>query len=239
VATSVRRSGHRPCTSTAPPTAARAGRLVSRTGLDRSSSTAGALPYGCDKTITFTSQTVGWASSFCAGGSAYLYRSNDGGSRWQPLTRIPLPRGTQTDAGVGLSPPVVAGAGVAVAVEIGGNPGATAIAVSTNTGRTWRTRLVPGPRESWRVDLIDTEHWRLSSGTTLLATNDAGRDWRSWRPAEAMKNSFGTSLVLNFLTPSLGFAVPDANGGQIWSTHDGGKTWQPIRITAGPYSLPR
>jgi len=212
--------------------------LVSRTGLGGANSTTGALPYGCDKTITFTSQTVGWASGFCAGGSAYLYRSSDGGSRWQPLARIPLPGGIRTDAGVGLSPPVVTQDDVAVAVEIGGNPGATAIAVSTTAGRSWRIQLVPGPREPWRVDLIDTEHWRLSNGTTLLATNDAGRNWRSWKSAATMKNSFGTSLVLNFLSPSLGFAVPDANGGPIWSTRDGGKTWLPIRITAGPYSLP-
>jgi photosystem II stability/assembly factor-like uncharacterized protein len=54
-----------------------------------------------------------------------------------------------------------------------------------------------------------------------------------------MKGSLGTPLALNFLSPRVGFAVPDADGGPIWSTRDGGETWQPITITAGPFTLPR
>ena len=54
-----------------------------------------------------------------------------------------------------------------------------------------------------------------------------------------MKDSIGTSLTLIFLSPRLGFAVPDANGGPLWWTRDGGETWKPITITAGPFTLPR
>jgi virginiamycin B lyase len=214
-------------------------RLVSRTGLYDVGSTRDALPYGCDKTITFTSPTVGWTSSFCAGTSAYLYASKDGGSHWHALPRVPPPKRAPTPEGEGLSAPAVTDSDIAVAVEIGGNPGVTAIATSSDGGRTWRSRLVPVAPKHSPVDLIDPQHWRLTDGTTLLATDDGGRHWHRWTPVQTMRGSLGTPLTLNFLTPRFGFAVPDANGGPLWLTHDGGATWQPITITAGPFTLPR
>jgi hypothetical protein len=129
---------------------------------------------------------------------------------------------------------------VPVSVEIGGSPGgATAIATSTNSGMSWRTRLVPGPLHYGRVDLIDMRHWRLSDGSSLLATDDAGRHWQRWTSLVKMKDSVGTTLALNFLSPRLGFAVPDANAGPLWWAHDGGTTWKAVKITAGPFTLPR
>jgi photosystem II stability/assembly factor-like uncharacterized protein len=212
--------------------------LVSRTGLYDTGSTPRALPYGCDKTISFTSATVGWAASFCNGGSPYLSRSRDGGARWHALPPVPLPQGAPRPEGEGLSLPAVDGSRLAVAVEIDGNPGATAIAASANGGRSWRAELVPGPAKHWRVDLVDSRHWRLTDGSVLLATDDGGLHWRRWKPAESMKDSIGTPLTLNFLTPRLGFAVADGNGGPLWWTRDGGTTWKPVKITAGPFTLP-
>ncbi len=135
------------------------------------------------------------------------------------------------------------GSELAVALEISGTParprGATVIATSANGGRSWRSRLVPGPTHWWRVDLIDPRHWCLSDGTALLATDDAGRHWRRWKAPVRMTDAVGAPLALNFLSPNLGFAVPEANSGPLWWTRNGGTTWQPITITAGPFTLPR
>ncbi len=217
--------------------------LVSRTGVYDSRSTRDALPYGCDKTIAFTSLTVGWAASVCAGGPPPLYESADGGAHWRKLAPVPLPKGASTPEGADLSLPVVSGSRLALSIGFSGTPksprGATAIATSANGGRSWHPRLVPGRLRFWRVDLLDVRHWRLSDGTTLLATDDAGSHWRRWKPPVQMKDSVGTPLTLNFLSPSLGFAIPNANAGPLWWTRNRGTTWQPITITAGPFTLPR
>lgn len=214
-------------------------KLVTRTGLYGSGSTPGALPYGCDKTITFTSAQVGWAATYCNGGTPRLYTTRDGGARWHKLASIELPRLQTPPAGEGVSLPAVAGSHLAVSVTIGGSPhGATAIATSANGGRSWDARLVPGSLLYWTEDLIDVRHWLLSDGATLLSTADAGEHWHRQRAPVAMRDSVGATLTLNFLSPELGFAVPNGNNGPLWSTRDGGTTWKPVRITAGPYTLP-
>lgn len=214
--------------------------LVSRTGLYDRGSTPEALPFRCDKTLAFTSPRIGWAASYCAGGTPYLSTSRDGGARWHALMPVPLPAGLPTaPAGEGLSLPAVSGSRLVLSVEIGGSPrGATAIATSANDGRSWRNRLVPGPIRYWRGDLIDVRHWVLSDGTALLATDDAGRHWRRWTTTVRMKDSVGATLALDFLSPHLGFAVADTNPGPLWWTRDGGTTWSTVKIAAGPFTLP-
>jgi hypothetical protein len=217
--------------------------LVSRTGLYGASSTPGALPYGCDKTIAFTSLSVGWAVSVCAGGPPPpLYESEDGGAHWRKLAHVPLPKGAPTPEGADVSVPAVSGSRLALSIGFSGTPkrprGATAIATSGNGGRSWRAALVPGQPEHWNVDLLDPRHWRLNDGATLLATDDAGGHWRRWKASVKMTDSVGAPLALDFLSPRVGFAVPDSNSGSLWWTRDGGTTWHPITITAGPFTLP-
>ena len=86
--------------------------------------------------------------------------------------------------------------------------------------------------------MIDVRHWILSDGIALLATGDAGRHWRRWTTPVRMKDSVGATLALHFLSPHLGFAVADTNPGPLWWTRDGGTTWSPVTITAGPFRLP-
>jgi photosystem II stability/assembly factor-like uncharacterized protein len=206
-------------------------------------STPGAIPTGCDKSVTFTSPTVGWSPFWCSaggGGSPPLYQSTDGGARWHALPPVPfptLPIGVTGDSGSGLGTPVVQGTDVAMTLNIWGRPGATAIASSSDGGTTWRTQLVPGATRQWAVDLIDPTHWRLADGTVLVATDDAGNHWRTTTPNVNMKDSYGALAELKFLSTDVGWAIPGPNGGALSWTTDGGATWKPIKITAGPYRL--
>jgi photosystem II stability/assembly factor-like uncharacterized protein len=214
-------------------------RLVSRTGVGDQGSTPGALPFGCDKTLSFTSRRVGWAAQYCNGGRAALFMSRDGGARWHQLALPPLPKGAPSaSTGGGISLPAVHGARLSVSLQLDGTPRvALVIATSANGGRSWRRRLTPGDPRYGTVDLVDTRHFVLSNGTTLLATKDAGQHWRSLKATSKFVNTLGTPLTPDFVSPRIGFAGPNINGGPMWWTRNSGKTWRRIKITAGPFTL--
>jgi len=129
-----------------------------------------------------------------------------------------------------VSLPTADGSRLAVSLQLDGSTRvATVIATSTNGGRNWTSRLVRG--SYWTADLLDQRHWRLVDGSELLSTDDAGGHWRS-RTALT-----GTPETADFLTPRLGFLVPDSRGKPLWWTHDDGTTWKPITITAGPFTV--
>jgi photosystem II stability/assembly factor-like uncharacterized protein len=215
--------------------------LVSRTAVDPDPSTAGALPFGCDKTLTFTSPTEGFASSFCNGGAPYLDVSSDSGAHWQPLSPVPFPGGATPSDGEGLSLPAVDGPKLAV-VDLGGfGPGATAITTSADGGKTWHTHPMPGPPTNgyWNVDLIDPTHWRATDGHVIAASDDAGEHWRQWTPNVGLRGQYQTPLTLHFLNPLIGWAADNPAGNQPqWSTTDGGLVWKNVIIQGSTYALP-
>jgi photosystem II stability/assembly factor-like uncharacterized protein len=213
--------------------------LASSTGPNDTGSTPGVVPFGCDKTINFTSASVGWISSLCNDGPYYLFSTEDGGSQWM-RRQVPLPKGTTTlDYGSRLGEPVAKGDEVAVSAEIGGTPGTTAIATSSDGGLSWSTQAVPHPHELWTVDLIDPTHWVLTDGRRFMVTDDAGARWRSWVSPVKMKNTEGSGpLTLDFITSLDGWAVPIVNAGPFWRTTDGGDTWKPVVVVAGRYKVP-
>jgi len=206
-------------------------KLVSNTGVGDEGSTPAALPFGCDKTVGFTSRRDGWAALYCNFGVPLLYTSTDGGARWDKLPAVRVPKGAPSPkAGGGISLPAADGSRLAVSLQLDGSTRvATVIATSTNGGRSWRSRLVPG--SYWSAALIDQRHWRLVDGSTLLSTDDAGAHWQR-RTALT-----GTPEMADFLTPQLGFLLPDSRGKPLWWTHDGGATWKSITITAGPFTV--
>jgi photosystem II stability/assembly factor-like uncharacterized protein len=114
----------------------------------------------------------------------------------------------------------------------------TAIATSSTGGASWRAVLVPGTPRYWSTALVDSRHWRLTDGRTFMATNDGGLHWRSWRLSVSMRDATSSVLSLQFLTPDLGFAYSVGDDGPLWWTRDGGATWRPFRIIAGPFVLP-
>lgn len=218
--------------------------LASSTGIGDNGDMPGDVPFGCDKTFTFTSPTVGWISSACNGGTYYLFTSDDGGSHWR-RRGVPLPPGVSTPVGGSeLGPPVVKGSGTAVSLQINGTSpgraptGTTAIAVSADGGSTWHTQLAPQAHDGWSVDLIDPSHWRFTDGTTFLATDDAGAHWASWAPTVSMKGSYGVPLTLRFISPLVGWATPLANGGPMWWTIDGGIDWKAVKVPGGSVGPP-
>jgi hypothetical protein len=208
--------------------------LVSQTAVPPATSTPAALLFGCDKGITFTSPAVGWDTGACNGGIAYVSTSDDGGSHWRQLPQLPVPPGVSTSGGWDMGPPTVVGNEIAVAVSFDGSSGVSAVATSADGGQTWRTRVVPGLRPPAIVDLIDPTHWIGTDGMMLVATSDGGTQWKRWKPAVGMRDASGTPLMLDFLSPTLGWAVSRDAGGPLWWTTDGGRTWMPITVATTP-----
>jgi hypothetical protein len=133
-----------------------------------------------------------------------------------------------------MGPPTVVGNEVAVAVSFDASSGVSAVATSADGGRTWRTQVVPGLRQPAIVDLIDPTHWIGTDGTVLVSSHDGGTHWKRWKPAVAMRDASGTPLMLDFLSPTLGWAVSRDGGGPLWWTTDGGRTWMPIAVVTIP-----
>jgi photosystem II stability/assembly factor-like uncharacterized protein len=214
--------------------------LISRTTGDGiTPGTVDALPFGCDKQLTFTSQTVGWASSFCAGGDPYLETSADGGRHWHSVTPPPFPAWAAPPEGEGLSVPAVDGKDVAI-VDLGGfGPGGGAIDTSSDGGRSWHVHPLPAPPsdEFWSVDLIDPTRWRATDGDVITSTDDAGLHWTRWTPPVSMRGQGALPLDLDFISPEVGSASDPSDRTPLWSTTDGGKTWTKVVIAAGPYVL--
>lgn len=197
---------------------------------------SGRLPVGCDKSLVFTSATVGWASSECNGGMPYLERTRDAGSRWFPVATVPQPQGITTeDSGGTLSAPVTRGLQLAATLTIDGTSHHRTVGISTsdNGGQTWRTQLLPRSDKYWSVSLITPVRWRATDGQTVIATNDAGRHWRAWHVHPALVDQYGSPMTLRFVSSRIGFANPvAANTGPILRTTDGGRTWHRLTITA-------
>jgi len=214
---------------------------VSTTAPPPSPSTPGSLPFGCDKDLTFTTPTIGLATEACNGGEPVLYRSTDAGAEWTPI-RLPLPPGFVPPYGDGFSTeaPVFDGSQVTVPIEFAvGGPPLPRIRVvvyrSDDDGASWH--LVPLPsRISTFPDVIDAAHWIATEGTTLTATADAGRHWRTWRPDVRLVDHIGEPMRLQFLTPLVGWALPLA-GGTTLTTTDGGLRWKPLVIDPERFSF--
>jgi photosystem II stability/assembly factor-like uncharacterized protein len=196
--------------------------LASRTGVGDMKGTPNAIPFGCDKSVTFTTSSVGWSPFYCSGGAPYLYKTTDAGTTWRPSPPPPLPD-LSTDGGAGYGDLVTAGSDIGVVVTV---QRTTAIATSRDGGATWTLHLLPRPATLWDTTLLDPTHWRLAHNHVILSTDDAGRHWR----IDTLPRFIASSDELKFLAPRLAWAIPtDPGAGPIWWS-DGGDEWQAITI---------
>jgi photosystem II stability/assembly factor-like uncharacterized protein len=197
--------------------------LTSRTGVGDVGGTPNAIPFGCDKSVIFTTPTVGWAPFFCSGGTPALYKTTDAGSTWRPNPPPPLPR-APTDGGAGYGGLVATGSGVGVVTTV---QRTSAIATSNDGGLAWTAHLLPRRETEWDTTLLDAKHWRLRHNRVILGTDDAGRHWYT----DTLPSSIGASDGLTFLAPHLAWAIPnDPTGGPIWWS-TGGNVWKPVTVT--------
>jgi photosystem II stability/assembly factor-like uncharacterized protein len=202
----------------------------------------GALPLDGQKFgISFRDATTGWVVQGDSLDSAHrlhgLFRTQDGGARWQPAPALTWPAALVHNPSLdefGQLPtffsPQVGVLRMLVVSQATGDVADTVMYVTGDGGTTWSpTTPLQAPAATTSfvdgMSLLDSSHWWLvpnaSGGTSLFQTSDGGQHWASWTPGAPF---VGVS-VLSFGSDSMGLAIGSAG---LLQTTDGGHTWTTV-----------
>jgi photosystem II stability/assembly factor-like uncharacterized protein len=209
-------------------------RIVSRSPLY--GSRQGELPFGGDKDIDFTNSRTGWAVFETPVRTAQLFETENSGQTWVARHVTAAPHSRYGGSFVG--EPVLNSQYGAVGYSIERPSGSSTILyVSTDSGRDWRPLVPPGPPEPWLVDTLTARSWHLVYGDRILATDNAGRSWRTITTDHrfpALFYSYGspTPPVVLFASDEIGWVVQQnhASVNTLWRTVDGGSQWDRVSI---------
>jgi hypothetical protein len=190
----------------------------------------GSLPWGGDKDTQFVTTTRGW-TVFSSGGpaTAPLYETLNAGRTWVKRTVAKAPG--SFDSGSGFTgQPVIAGSDGAVGYTIDGNPLKSLVYVTTDGGAAWHPVTPPGKPAGWLVDVITPRSWRLVAGDRILATDNAGKTWRTVKSNVSFSLFYAyddpTPPVVHFASLSTGWIVSTS----LWRTTNGGGTWHKLAV---------
>jgi photosystem II stability/assembly factor-like uncharacterized protein len=197
--------------------------------------------------LAFVSATTGYvtgSSQACFGG---VWESTDGGSTWG-LLPASCSRGYRLHAldFVDASTGFAAGG----RNQKWGNPPWQAVMVTRDGGRTWQVVYTDSAQHDpfgdaiTRLHFADAQHgWAATGGCVMgqntpcagevLVTSDGGETWRSAAQSATHLATVGTTQA---------WAVPAmaAGSGLLWTTADGGATWQPLgRAEASNFGVVR
>jgi photosystem II stability/assembly factor-like uncharacterized protein len=207
--------------------------LESRSPMLRAPGAAGGLPAACDKFVSFSTPSEGWAAAVCAVGMPPLYESTDAGRTWVCRQVGPLPAAYHLSVGlpaVWLSAPVVLGPSGAVGMGVEGGTGRSLVYSSTSGGAAWEAIVPPGPPRPWSVDIVTPRIWKLTAGRTVLTTTNGGESWG----AATSDLDFGArEAAVHYETAEDGWYAP-VGGTGLYRTADGGKVWERELLPADP-----
>ncbi|MFL6013336.1 MAG: WD40/YVTN/BNR-like repeat-containing protein, partial [Gaiellaceae bacterium] len=139
-----------------------------------------------------------------------LFRTTNGGKRWQRVSRRNLSNARFATPKIGLASSLLADR--------------NKLFSTTDGGAHWHHSSLPPGTTISAVAILDERHWWLAGSSQvrsrgmLLRTSDAGHHWDTIHFP-----SVPSFQVLTFSTPSDGFAGDATNG--FYRTHDGGTTW--------------
>ena len=158
----------------------------------------------------------------------YLFRTDDGGESWFPVS-VQLPAGGENSE-VGIDRDqmkFVSATDGFLVVRMAGDSTQTAVYTTRDGGNMWTLTptLIPngGP-----TDFLSSEEAVIHNGEQFYVTRDAARTWTIIPP----DIKFGESLAgMDFVNVSLGWVItldPTNNHRSLYRTSDGGATWSPV-----------
>ena len=189
------------------------------------------LPLGGLKTgiVPLNMQTAWVGGVIYAPGTLYLYRTDDGGSTWSPVT-LELPDGAEnSELGIDTEQMQFATASDGfLAVHMAGDSTQTqtAIYVTHDAGDTWMLTptLIPNGGLS---DFLSPEEAVIYNGEQFYVTRDSARTWSIIPPDIDFGESFDSMDFVN-ITSGWVITVESANHHSLYRTTDGGATWVPV-----------
>jgi photosystem II stability/assembly factor-like uncharacterized protein len=194
------------------------------------SETPGGLPFGCNKSISFSDAATAWAAGIC-GTEYFLMVSRDRGKAW---TKVSFPY-WDSAADALVEPPVFFSArhGVVVAARDFSrqNLARTTAALfrTGNEGRSWSHVELPFIAESFKGSFRDPFHWwllRPGRRANLFRTSDSGKHWDRIAPEPALDDD----SIIFLISTTTAFALsPDEDS--MLKTTDGGRHWRPYVLT--------
>lgn len=213
--------------------AGRTWRLASATAFERV--VPGTLPFGCDKTgFGFATPQRGWAGGNCAGGRAFLYRTDDAGRTWRSVRLAGLPE-CQCD----VSPPRFFTPRRGALTVFGWAQNASSrplgrVYWTNDGGLHWRATAARWGRASQATSIaVDGAAWIVTAPPgrlrgpfdRLFVSADAGRSWRA-RTLPFDAANYRLDAVSG--SAAFAYALPGGPAG-VFRTLDGGRTWRRIR----------
>jgi len=186
------------------------------------------LPLGGLKSdlVPINMQTA-WVGGVIYGpGTVYLFRTDDGGRNWMPVS-LPLPDGAENvELGIDRDQmQFVSAQDGFLVVRMSGDSTQTAVYVTSDGGDTWTLTptLIPEAGDS---DFLSVDEAIIYNGEQFYVTHDAARTWTTVSPDIVFGDSF---LTMDFVSPNSGWIVSVAEEQRsLYRTHDGGATWLPV-----------
>ena len=189
---------------------------------------ADSLPLGGLKSdlVPINMQTAWVGGVIYSPGTAYLFRTDDGGQTWAPVS-LELPAGAEEfELGIDRDQlHFVSASDGYLIVRMSGDSTQTAVYVTSDGGDTWTLMptLIPNAGQS---DFLSAEEGIIYNGEQFYVTRDAARTWATVTPDIVFGDSFA---LMDFVNPDSGWVVSVVEDHHsLYRTHDGGRTWLPV-----------
>ncbi|MFN8403620.1 MAG: hypothetical protein U0V48_08680 [Anaerolineales bacterium] len=161
-----------------------------------------------------------------ASGSPYIFRTDDGGATWSPVT-LTLPEGG-ADAELSVEEVSFANENtIFLVMRNTANATSTSIYISTDSGHTWSLTPTSIPDGGF-VSFISPSELVFYNRAQFYVTRDAAKTWSIIPPEIKFGDSFSG---MDFVNADTGYVLSlnsDTNHTSLYRTDDGGATWFPV-----------